>query len=429
MSQGNELKVADARKLLVERIAASRYLNRSARLQDLLAYLSERVLEGDAGEIHEQEVGHKVFGRPANYDTASDNIVRVHASMLRKRLEQYFAAEGAAEPVILEIPRGNYAPVFRERAEPHEEPEPDHLLVPVPGAEPRTDRRIWILGGLAVLFACSTAYLLVNPPARKSRESAGASRPTVELLWSQIFQPNRVTDIVLDDAAVGLYQELTGRSMKLSEYFDRDYLRRLPGTAAEASLDERLASAIVLRRQTSFAGASFLWRLFQMPGQDHRRTSLHFARDYSFREVKANNALLLGNSNTNPWIEPFEPKLRLRWVYDKSTGVYNPLDTASGGTSYQATGPGESRESYTAISLLPNLSGTGNVLIISGTGGSAINAGADFLADEQAVASLRRQLPASGKSSFPYFEALIKVKGRSSQPRDATIVLCRVPPA
>jgi hypothetical protein len=68
-------------------------MNRSARLRDLLVYLTTRVLEDEVFEIHEQEVGHKVFGRPANYDTGSDNIVRVHAAMLRKRLEQYFAEE------------------------------------------------------------------------------------------------------------------------------------------------------------------------------------------------------------------------------------------------------------------------------------------------------------------------------------------------
>jgi hypothetical protein len=117
MSQANVLKSADERKLLAERVASSRYIKRSARLRDLLLYLTTRVLDDDAYEIHEQEVGHKVFGRPANYDTGSDNIVRVHASMLRKRLEQYFGEEGSNETVILEIPRGNYAPVFREREE------------------------------------------------------------------------------------------------------------------------------------------------------------------------------------------------------------------------------------------------------------------------------------------------------------------------
>ena len=117
MSQANVVKSAEDRKLLIERVASSRYVNRSARLRDLLVYLTTRVLEEDVVEIHEQEVGNKVFGRPANYDTSSDNIVRVHASMLRKRLEQYFAEEGANEPLTIEIPKGNYAPVFRERGD------------------------------------------------------------------------------------------------------------------------------------------------------------------------------------------------------------------------------------------------------------------------------------------------------------------------
>ena len=62
-------------------------------------------LDGDVGQIHEQEVGHQVFGRPPDYDTTADNIVRVHAWQLRKRLAEYFAKEGAGEPIILEILR------------------------------------------------------------------------------------------------------------------------------------------------------------------------------------------------------------------------------------------------------------------------------------------------------------------------------------
>src|SRR5581483_11050989 len=99
MAQGPHVRIAEDRRLLVERLAASPYINRSARMKDLLLYLTDRVLEDEAAEIHEQEVGHRVFGRPPDYDTGADNIVRVHASMLRKRMDQYFAAEGASEPV------------------------------------------------------------------------------------------------------------------------------------------------------------------------------------------------------------------------------------------------------------------------------------------------------------------------------------------
>src|SRR4051812_43462749 len=174
----------DSRKL-VERVAASRYLSKSARLRDLLVYVCDRVLDGSVSEIHEQEVGHKVFGRPANYDTSSDNIVRVHASMLRKRLEQYFAGEGLHESLIVEIPKGNYAPVFRER----DEVPAVSITEPIPTPVHPAGWRVWLLGALTLLFACSTAFLLVR--GRPSSAVLDTSRPNVTLFWSQIFHDNR----------------------------------------------------------------------------------------------------------------------------------------------------------------------------------------------------------------------------------------------
>lgn len=407
MSKGNVVEATDARRLLVERIASSPYVKRSARLRDLLLYLSDRVLEEEAGEIHEQEVGHRVFDRPPDYDTAADNIVRVHASTLRKRLQQYFDTEGAQETLILEIPKGNYAPVFRRRNAPT--PDPDR----------RTDWRIWALAAAAILFAASTAYLVLRGPSVSATSSNSAS-PTVQLLWSQVFQPERPTDIVLDDAAVGLYQELTGRPLPLSNYYDRSYLRTLPEAAAAAHLDQSAVSSIVTRRQTSFSGANLVWKLSRMPGLATSAAVIRFARDYSFRELKANNAIFLGSTRSNPWMEPFESRLGLRWVYDAATGAYSPVDSWAK-NEYRAP------DGYCEISLLPNLGHTGNVLIITGTGGSAMNAGMDFLSDEQSVAALRRALPPSKDKSFPAFEALIKVKGRGASPRDASIVVCRPP--
>src|ERR1700675_4649473 len=97
---------------LLQRVLWSRLIEKSVRIRDLLVYVSDRLLQDPAAEIHEQEIGHKVFGRDADYDTGADNIVRVTASQARKKLEQYFASEGAGEPIILEIPKGQYAPVF-----------------------------------------------------------------------------------------------------------------------------------------------------------------------------------------------------------------------------------------------------------------------------------------------------------------------------
>ena len=91
-------------------------VSRSARLRDFLLYVGMQSLKDGCPEIHEQEIGAKVFGRPLTYDRSQDNIVRVNATELRKRIESYFATEGAAEPLILEIPHGGYKPVFQRRA-------------------------------------------------------------------------------------------------------------------------------------------------------------------------------------------------------------------------------------------------------------------------------------------------------------------------
>jgi hypothetical protein len=433
MSQVNGVKI-DERRLLVERVSASSYFNRSARLRDLLHYLTERVLEDENCEIREHEVGHKVFGRSFDYDTAADNIVRVHASMLRKRLEQFFLSEGLEEPFVIEIPKGNYAPLFRSRpkavvAPVTVEPPDFEPVTPEPVAEPLAPEPLsdvhpspwllWALAGAAVLFGGVAVWLLARGNPARSEVNA---RPAVRQFWSHVFSPNRPTDIVFDDAAVALYQELSGKPISLSEYFDRSYLRGLPGPAVsaepEASLTPEATATLVLRRQSSFSSSSFYWKLTQMPESAHWSTLLRFARDYSFRELKSNNSILLGNGRTNPWVQPFETRMGIHWQYDKSSGTYFP---ANAGQIYRQAVAGDVHEGYCSIALLPNLGGTGNVLVVAATGGSALSSAADFLADESSISSLQAKLGGGG----PYFEALIRLTGRSTLPRDASIVIAR----
>ena len=78
-------------------------------------------------------------------------------------------------------------------------------------------------------------------------------------------------------------------------------------------------------------------------------------------------------------------------------------------------------------SLFPNLSGTGKVLIVSATGGTAMNAAIDFLNDEHSIEELRSQLaPNPPKSApTPNFEVLIRTSRRNTVPRDASIVIAR----
>jgi len=51
-------------------------------------------------------------------------------------------------------------------------------------------------------------------------------------------------------------------------------------------------------------------------------------------------------------------------------GIYYSVDTCAGGKTYQTGGPGDAHDGYCSIALLPNLGGTGNVMIISGPAGA-----------------------------------------------------------
>src|SRR6185437_8958638 len=112
----NPVAMALEPRELLDRIASSAPFQRSKRLRELLQYLGERALKDPTCTLREQEIGVDVLGRPSDYDTSHDTLVRVLVSQLRKKLQEYFATEGHGEPVVIEIPKGSYLPVFRPRA-------------------------------------------------------------------------------------------------------------------------------------------------------------------------------------------------------------------------------------------------------------------------------------------------------------------------
>lgn len=153
---------------LVERVAATPSLKRAARLREFLLFVANKSLKEGRVEIHEQEIGETVFARPRSYDTSQDNIVRVSATELRKRVEAYFAAEGSAEPIVFEIPRGSYLPLFRLRektvsTEPTSLAAPQPVIVQVAPAEQTqaTQRHVllWTISAIAALLALACFLL------------------------------------------------------------------------------------------------------------------------------------------------------------------------------------------------------------------------------------------------------------------------------
>jgi TolB-like protein len=100
----------------LERILASEAFATAGRHSRLLRYLVERTLAGEGEQLKEYVLGTEVFDRADSYDPRLDSIVRVEVRRLRTRLEEYYRGPGAADPVVIAIPRGAYIPVFEERS-------------------------------------------------------------------------------------------------------------------------------------------------------------------------------------------------------------------------------------------------------------------------------------------------------------------------
>jgi adenylate cyclase len=106
---------ADEVRAELERVVSGPALAGSVRLRRFLTYIVERTLAGESGQLKEYAIGVDVFDRDDQYDPRIDSIVRVEAGRLRGKLEEHYKGAGAADPIVISIPRGSYVPVFDGR--------------------------------------------------------------------------------------------------------------------------------------------------------------------------------------------------------------------------------------------------------------------------------------------------------------------------
>ena len=166
-------------------------------LAQFLSYVGAKCLEGQANEIKEYNIAVEALGRTADFDQKRDSIVRVEAHRLRKRLRQYYQAEGAGHAVQILIPSGQYVPQFvyreeltgiapqgnGEEAEAAESVNGSAAIIPVsngtgPAERGRPRRAAWAAGvGIVVLLAATGIVWQIAPSGHSVARVAQAEGP------------------------------------------------------------------------------------------------------------------------------------------------------------------------------------------------------------------------------------------------------------
>ena len=81
----------------LEKILSSHRFEQSPRCVAFLKFVVEETLAGRSDFIKGPTIAISVFDRHPNKSREDDPIVRIQAGRVRKRLRQYYAAEGASE--------------------------------------------------------------------------------------------------------------------------------------------------------------------------------------------------------------------------------------------------------------------------------------------------------------------------------------------
>src|ERR1035441_5536379 len=127
----------------LERLLAHPAFKSSKRCLTLLRYVVEHNLSGEGEPPKERTLGMAVFGRPAEYDTNADPIVRATAGEVRKRIAQYYHEPERDGELRIDLRPGSYTPQFHM---PSRSADFDVVVVapaPVPPAATRRPIRLW----------------------------------------------------------------------------------------------------------------------------------------------------------------------------------------------------------------------------------------------------------------------------------------------
>ena len=360
--------------------------------------------------ISEHEIGTHVFKRGEDFDARADNIVRNYARQLRKRLQEYYVSDGANDPIQIEIPRGGYAPVFRDASlsspqSPTWTQESERVAVlgeiDVQTSPIRTNpRRItWGALFLVLLYGYSAGiyrFARWHPDTQKSKQADNS-------FWSQMFSPDRDTYIVLPDIGFVIMQQANHRTLSLAEY-----LRWHSGG------DSKNLPMDYLRGEdyTNMLSIFITDALRELKEAIPSRFVVRGAHDMRFEDFRDNNAILIGSNFSNPWTELFFKDTNFRFHNNLQTGRYwieNVRRIPGEQLIYESKYGDHAHVTYASIVFLANLSGTGHVLLIQGIDSAGTQAAADFIIRNNGKKTVPDQIGALSKGKIRGFEVLLEV--------------------
>ncbi|MGH9631019.1 MAG: tetratricopeptide repeat protein [Bryobacteraceae bacterium] len=181
------------------------------RLSRFLSFVVGSTLEGKSSEIKESLIAVEVYGRPADYNPQVDSTVRVEAWRLRSKLREYYETAGPDVLLAIELPKGRYVPVFRERRTVQAAPE---LQLSEPQRVPNWRQLVAVVASIAVITG---AVALTRWNGLETEKPDGKALKLYSRAW-ELLRHYRTEDgriLAVEESvrqSIPLFQEVVRRS-------------------------------------------------------------------------------------------------------------------------------------------------------------------------------------------------------------------------
>jgi hypothetical protein len=389
------------RSAQVRKILESRTLHHADALKRLLDYLARQALDHQDVDLKEYTVGLEAFGKPADYNPQLDSSVRVQAGKLRQKLDEYYRTDGAADDLVVSLPKGHFKLEFHARP---------------PAAAGTMTRRAtlaWRLGPPALMSAVVLiaigGFLLLYPRAPGAAPST-VWTPEMEELWRPFLSSPRPLMVAIGtplfvkiggnffrDPTVNTWESAAGAEKV------REVQRVLGGDTAGAFLYTGIGEA---------EGAFELGRLLLMRNHD---ITIRASSQLTWEDIDRYNVIFLGSPKYNQQTLD----LPIRQDFEISRSQIQNLRPAPGEpAAFEERFSADHvhlDEGHALISRLPGLHRTGDILVLAGSSTESTRAAAEFVTRPEYVSALVKQLHRHGDMP-PWFQLVIHVRYKSNTP-------------
>jgi len=405
----------------IDNIIKSHSLRGSESLCKLLQYLAKQAIEHPDAPLKEYQIATEVYGRPSDFDPQSDSTIRVQAGRLRLKLAEYYATEGAADPILVKVPKGSYHLIFEARAV---DPLPQSRTVPFLEA-PSNDAVIetvparWRIAVVSLALSLAVSLIVLGtllssrkrpePAAAVSSAPLGAGTP-LAAFWKPFASGVEEPWVIFSNAA------FVGRPETGMRYYN----------SRQDSKSE------VYDHYTGVGEVLAIHALDDAFGTLGRRILVKRGSLFTLDDVRNNNLIFVGSPSENlslldiPGTQEFVFQRVASGPRQGDLSIVNEHPKQGESSTYLASPSNASlTEDYAVVGLVPGIGSGRYVMILAGTTTFGTQGAVEFVCRQESVEKLLLEIPGATAGSTRPFEALVRVKIARGVPVATELVAVR----